>query len=136
MLKPGESATLDVGGLKEGDYTLLCEVSGHEGAGMKAMLMVGIGGGAAPAGSASDAALTAADTANNKMMKKQIADYVGAARRRARTPRASATSRCAPTVLPDGTKEFDLTAKIVDWEVEPGKTVKAWTYNGTGARDR
>jgi FtsP/CotA-like multicopper oxidase with cupredoxin domain len=35
-----------------------------------------------------------------------------------------------PTVLADGTKQFDLTAKIVDWEVEPGKTVKAWTYNG------
>ena len=37
----------------------------------------------------------------------------------------------APTVLADGTKEFDLTTKVVDWEVEPGKTVKAMTYNGT-----
>jgi FtsP/CotA-like multicopper oxidase with cupredoxin domain len=36
----------------------------------------------------------------------------------------------APKVLPDGTKEFDLTAEVVDWEVSPGKTVKAWTYNG------
>jgi FtsP/CotA-like multicopper oxidase with cupredoxin domain len=35
-----------------------------------------------------------------------------------------------PTVLADGTKQFELTAKIVDWQVEPGKTVKAWTYNG------
>src|SRR3989440_10287833 len=35
-----------------------------------------------------------------------------------------------PKVLADGTKEFDLTTKIVDWEIEPGKTVKAWTYNG------
>ena len=37
----------------------------------------------------------------------------------------------APVILPDGTKEFDLTAKITDWEVSPGKIVKAWTYNGT-----
>ena len=37
----------------------------------------------------------------------------------------------APTVLADGTKEFDLVAEIVDWEVEPGKIVKAWAYNGT-----
>jgi FtsP/CotA-like multicopper oxidase with cupredoxin domain len=38
----------------------------------------------------------------------------------------------APTeVKADGTKVFDLDAKIVDWEVSPGKTVKAWTYNGT-----
>jgi FtsP/CotA-like multicopper oxidase with cupredoxin domain len=36
-----------------------------------------------------------------------------------------------PKVLPDGTKEFDLTTRIVDWEVEPGKFVKAWTYNGS-----
>lgn len=34
-------------------------------------------------------------------------------------------------VLPDGTKRFELTAAITDWEVEPGKIVKAWTYNGT-----
>ena len=36
-----------------------------------------------------------------------------------------------PNVLPDGTKEFDLTAKVTDWEVSPGNTVQAWTYNGT-----
>jgi FtsP/CotA-like multicopper oxidase with cupredoxin domain len=34
-------------------------------------------------------------------------------------------------VLADGTKRFELTAKVVDWEVEPGKKVKAFTYNGT-----
>jgi FtsP/CotA-like multicopper oxidase with cupredoxin domain len=32
-------------------------------------------------------------------------------------------------VLADGTKEFDLTASIIDWEVAPGKVVKAWAYN-------
>lgn len=37
----------------------------------------------------------------------------------------------APVVLPDGTKEFRLVTKIVKWEVEPGKVVDAWTYNGT-----
>ena len=37
----------------------------------------------------------------------------------------------APKVLGDGTKEFDLTTRVVDWEVEPGKVVKAWAYNGT-----
>ena len=35
-----------------------------------------------------------------------------------------------PTVLPDGTKQFELTAEIAQWEVEPGRTVAAWTYNG------
>jgi FtsP/CotA-like multicopper oxidase with cupredoxin domain len=35
-----------------------------------------------------------------------------------------------PTVLPDGTKEFHLTAEVARWEIEPGKVVDAWTYNG------
>src|SRR5205085_11547309 len=36
-----------------------------------------------------------------------------------------------PTVLPDGTKQFELTAAVTKWEVSPGKTVDAMTYNGT-----
>ena len=32
-------------------------------------------------------------------------------------------------VLADGTKVFDLVSSIIDWEVEPGKFVEAWTYN-------
>ena len=36
----------------------------------------------------------------------------------------------APTVAADGTKVFELTAAITDWEVSPGNVVKAWTYNG------
>ena len=34
------------------------------------------------------------------------------------------------TMTADGYKQFDVTAEIVDWEVEPGKVVQAWTYNG------
>jgi len=29
-----------------------------------------------------------------------------------------------------GVKVFDLTAREMEWEVEPGKKVKAWAYNG------
>jgi FtsP/CotA-like multicopper oxidase with cupredoxin domain len=36
----------------------------------------------------------------------------------------------APTVLADGTKHFELTAAVIDWEVTPGTIVKAWAYNG------
>jgi FtsP/CotA-like multicopper oxidase with cupredoxin domain len=35
-----------------------------------------------------------------------------------------------PEVAADGTLVFRLTAEVVEWEVEPGKTVEAWTYNG------
>ena len=32
--------------------------------------------------------------------------------------------------LVSGVKVYDLTAKVVQWEVEPGRRVEAWTYNG------
>jgi len=35
-----------------------------------------------------------------------------------------------PKLLPDGTKEFELTARVVQWEVAPGDRHEAWTYNG------
>jgi FtsP/CotA-like multicopper oxidase with cupredoxin domain len=129
MLRAGDSGTLDVSGLKKGTYTLFCEVSGHEGAGMKATLMIGTSHGAAAGGSGDDAALRAADPQNNKMMKQQMVDYVAQIDKGPNT-KGVGNQPLPPRVLPDGTKEFDLTAKIVDWEVEPGKTVKAWTYNG------
>jgi FtsP/CotA-like multicopper oxidase with cupredoxin domain len=36
----------------------------------------------------------------------------------------------APTVLADGTKQFELTVDELRWEVEPGKVVDAMAYNG------
>jgi FtsP/CotA-like multicopper oxidase with cupredoxin domain len=36
-----------------------------------------------------------------------------------------------PTIRAGGVKEFELTAEVTPWEVEPGTTVDAWTYNGT-----
>jgi manganese oxidase len=128
MLQPGESGTLSLDGLEKGDYTLFCEVSGHEGAGMKADLMLGTMGGGA-AGGTDDAALAAADEKNNQMMAEQLTQYVDQLTKGANT-KGTGNQPLAPTVLPDGTKQFALTAKIVDWEVEPGKTVKAWAYNG------
>lgn len=36
-----------------------------------------------------------------------------------------------PKILEDGTKQFVLTTQLTDWEVSPGKVVKAMSYNGT-----
>jgi FtsP/CotA-like multicopper oxidase with cupredoxin domain len=130
-LKPGESDTLDLSSLKDGTYTLYCEIPGHEGAGMKASLMLGtMGAGSGGASTAAaEAALTAADTTNNAAMQKEMQEYVGQLDHGPLT-QGVGNQPLAPTVLPDGTKQFDLTAKIVDWEVAPGNTVRAWTYNG------
>jgi uncharacterized cupredoxin-like copper-binding protein len=126
-LHPGESATVSLRGLDAGDYTAICEIPGHADSGMKAMLMVGAGG-SASAGD-QNAALTSADAANSAAMQQQIAGYTAQLTKGMNT-KGAGNQRLAPTVLPDGTEQFDLTTKIVDWEVEPGKTVKAWTYNG------
>ncbi len=32
--------------------------------------------------------------------------------------------------MDNGVKVYELTAKVVQWEVEPGRTVEAWAYNG------
>ena len=33
-------------------------------------------------------------------------------------------------VLADGTKVFDLTMELGEWEVDAGNVVEAWTFNG------
>ena len=43
-------------------------------------------------------------------------------------PRVVAPAAAAPVAA---VREFELTAQEVDWELFPGATVKAWTYNGT-----
>src|SRR5438093_2026216 len=46
------------------------------------------------------------------------------------TPAAAGGNQVAVAAVPGATKEFTLEAKEVDWELLPGTTVKAWTYNG------
>jgi FtsP/CotA-like multicopper oxidase with cupredoxin domain/plastocyanin len=42
----------------------------------------------------------------------------------------AATSHRAVAAAPGAVKEYTFEAKEVDWELLPGTTVKAWTYNG------
>jgi len=128
-LGQGEGDTLDLSSLKAGSYTIYCEIPGHEAAGMKATLMLGTMGSGGSADAAKEKALTAADKTNNAAMQKEMKEYVGQLERGPLTE-GRGNQPLAPTVLPDGTKQFDLTAKIVDWQVDPKTTVRAWTYNG------
>ena len=45
-LQPGDTATLDLKGVKAGSYTVICAISGHEQLGMQAKLVIGGGSGA------------------------------------------------------------------------------------------
>ncbi len=156
-LAPAASGTFSVKGLKDGRYTVLCSISGHKEAGMRGVLTVGSGGpeGAAGSGSTGRTAdeLTAMNTDMDATMQKPVDAYVGQLKGvvdhltttgkldgslyKANTSYGSMKTNplggpavLEPKILADGTKEFDLTAQVTQWEVEPGKTVSAWTYNG------
>jgi FtsP/CotA-like multicopper oxidase with cupredoxin domain len=125
MLNPGGTADLALGGLRAGTYTVYCQVPGHEQAGMSATLRVIEPSGAATtqgSPSATAPSMTAAqmDEAMARSMKAFPAKTQGVG-----------GQMLAPTVEADGTKQFDLTAEVVKWEVSPGRLVDAWTYNGT-----
>jgi manganese oxidase len=161
-LNPGESAILQLEGLKDGTYTMICSVPGHAAAGMKGTLTVGAGGAggaAAQSGTAGGTAdqLRASNTKDDLTQKKPVDAYVG--QLAAILDNAKQTGKIdpalykpntsygkefgtlggnpllgppvlKPTVLADGTKQFQITAKVVQWEIEPKKFVSAWTYDG------
>lgn len=128
-LEPGASETISLGDLPAGSYTIFCSVPGHEEAGMKATLVVGDMGGMDHSGGTSDAA--SGSTSDTPDYAQMDADMLASFAAFPAETKGLGAQVLEPTVLADGTKQFELTAEIADWEVEPGRTVQAWTYNGT-----
>lgn len=125
-LMTGETETLDLGMLPEGAMDVLCEIAGHAGSGMVATLTVTTG--AAPTdGSSSSHGVHG----YSNWQEMDQAMEVRAKAYPAATMGEKGGQILEPKLLDDGTKEFDITVKEIDWEVEPGKIVKAKTYNGT-----
>jgi manganese oxidase len=129
-IAPSQSSTHEVRPKKPGTFDMLCTIPGHADSGMKGSVTVG--GAATGATGATGVGemmggqpaqqMTAEEMDN---MMDEVANQFPAA------TEGLGGQILEPKMLADGTKEFDLTAKIVDWEVSPGKIVKAWTYNGT-----
>ena len=121
-LQSRASASLDLGNLAPGEYEFFCDIPGHREAGMVATFEVISGA-------------TTGDTAGHDLGSEQdwetldqamidsIMAFPAATEGRGNLP-------LEPTILPDGTKQFELTASIEKWETEPGLFVDAWTYNG------
>jgi FtsP/CotA-like multicopper oxidase with cupredoxin domain len=121
----GESETLDLGTLSEGVMDVLCEIPGHAGSGMVATLSITSGAAPSPTNSGDDglhgfANWQEMDAAMELRAKAFPADTMGEFGGRIMEPEIEA----------DGTKVFRLVAQKIDWEVEPGKIVKAKAYNG------
>ena len=99
--------------------TFLCSVPGHADGGMTGEVMVSADPASTPAPSASvtaeqlrdaDAARTAQFPAETEGRGNQVLE---------------------PTVLEEGTKQWELTASVIQWETEPGVVLEAYAYNGT-----
>ena len=133
MLNAGQTATLDLAGLAPGTYALICQVAGHSDAGMKGTLTVKAGGAAGAAATADAGHTAGAAPAGGHAMTPAEMD-AGMERSIKAFPAKTqgvGAQELTPRVLADGTKVFELTSSIVKWEVEAGKFVDAWTYNGT-----
>jgi FtsP/CotA-like multicopper oxidase with cupredoxin domain len=128
MIDSGKTGSLALTGLKAGDYVLFCEVPGHKEAGMKATLHVTEGGTTVAASSTDSMAGMDHSTMTADQMDETMKAVTAAFP--AKTEGVGG-QLMAPTIGADGVKQYDLTTKIVKWEVEPGKFVDAWTYNGT-----
>jgi plastocyanin len=97
----------------------ICSVPGHADGGMTGEVMVAAPGEThGPSGESRtaeemrdiDAAVTAQFPAETEGKGNQVLE---------------------PDVLSDGTKVWELTASLIEWETEPGTIVEAYAYNGT-----
>ena len=123
-IQPGGEAVLDISSLAAGEYGVLCDVPGHDAAGMTGALTVTEGGATVAAGGEHQG--HSAAPMNWEEMDKVMADRT---HRFPEKTSAHGAQDLEPTILADGTKEFRITASVFDWEVEAGKVVEAWGYN-------
>jgi FtsP/CotA-like multicopper oxidase with cupredoxin domain len=122
MLKAGEVAKLEVKGFEVGEVEYLCEVAGHGAAGMAGSISI------VEVGAAMDMATgSMPSTMSWQQMDKMMEDV--AMKYPAKTI-GTGNNELAYTMSDDGYKVFSLVAKIIPWEVEPGKVVDGWSYNG------
>jgi FtsP/CotA-like multicopper oxidase with cupredoxin domain len=123
-LDPGASTELDISELEPGTYEVHCTIPGHTEAGMSTQLVVGGGGAAAAATGHGDHTPTAAEGAQqDQAMIESIMAFPAETEGLGNQP-------IAPEIKADGTKRYELTASVIDWEVRPGEIVQAWAYNG------
>jgi manganese oxidase len=126
-LDPGASTELDISGLEPGTYEVHCTIPGHTEAGMSTQLTIGGGGGEGDGTAANghaDHTPTATEGAQqDQAMIESIMAFPAETEGLGNQP-------LAPDIKADGTKRYELTASVIDWEVRPGEIVPAWAYNG------
>jgi plastocyanin len=125
MLAPGAGATLKLSSVGAGEYEFVCEVPGHAQAGMTGVLTVA-GEGEGHEGHEGGSSGSMADMSAEEMAAHD-------AERTASFPaetKGKGNVVLEPEIDSDGTKVFELTAEVLEWETEPGVVQEAWGYNG------
>lgn len=112
----GGNAQLDLGSISS-PIDMICEIAGHEASGMKATLEIG---------ESSTTETTMMPMSNDEM----DAAMEAVAKQFPAKTEGVGNQELEPIIAPDGAKVFNLTASVIDWEVEAGKIVKGWAYNG------
>jgi manganese oxidase len=120
-ISSGRTVTWDAGTLAEGTYEIVCNIPGHKEAGMRATLTVAEGAVVQPEGHDHGGADTDWAALDDAMMNSILAFPAETEGR--------GNELLEPTIV-DGVKVFELTTEITPWEVEPGRFVDAWSYNG------
>jgi FtsP/CotA-like multicopper oxidase with cupredoxin domain len=121
-IDPGRSFELDLGQLTDSSYEAICDIPGHREAGMVTTLTIGAGGGLASMDHSAMMSEEQIEAMEQKMLDTMLSFPA--------ETEGKGNQLLAPTILADGTKQFELTAAITPWEVAPGDFVEAWTYNG------
>ena len=127
-IQAGQSYDLTIPATAAGTYRVVCPQPGHEGAGMVGSLVVSdSAGGESAGGDTGGSTETPHDAASNSAMDAKM---LAAAQLYPAKTAGHGGEMAEYTMSADGYKEFVVNVEVVDWEVEPGKIVKAWTYNG------
>ena len=108
--------------LTPGTYEVYCTIAGHEGSGMINELVITEDGDAPAAGAGGEETELSPAQMDQQMIDSMLA-FPAATEGRG-------NELLDYELLPDGTKQFELTAAVTPWEVSPGQIVEAWTYNG------
>jgi plastocyanin len=98
----------------------ICSVPGHADGGMQGSVTVGSGHGSHDPSASPSESMTAQEMLEHDAARTNAfpAETAG-----------KGNVILEPTILPDGTKQWELTASVFDWETEPGVIVEAWGYN-------